>query len=177
MNNKIKTILIAAIIIFESGVAISQDSVNLPFRTQNNFKKVVPGSSILNSSKHTIPDKYYFSASVIGGVSLLSGGFFPFDGISRAITSPNLNLSMMWFFSASKGLKLDAGYTHVKSDNFEIEKYNTENSRETVIGGDVSLYSVKGNFLLGRFDPKRENYSVSFAGNWRSFLESAGGYY
>lgn len=184
MKKQIKPFLIAAIVILQSTLAVSQhltdfskivigrsymfalfdetqimgkvigiDSTRLQVRTEDDLETIVPIASIVYYSKDLVPNKYFFSASFMGGVSLLSGGFFPFEGISGGITAPNFNLGMMWFFSSSKGLKLDAGYTYVKSDNTLIEAHNDSYLRETMEGGDVSIYSIKGNFLLGRFRP------------------------
>jgi hypothetical protein len=136
------------------GTVISCDSANVNIKNQDNITMIIPKGNILYYSTESAPAKYKFSCSVMGGISLLterSNYYNDYNGNKKI--APSFSVSGMFFLSDTKAVKIDAGYTYVKANyDYYNNYYGAPSYPVTYTGGDVSLYSIKGNLLYGSFD-------------------------
>ncbi len=200
MEKQIKLYLIVVLLLMQSGMAISQRQTDLTrletgknykivlidgseitgrfVKTDSNYIKIeqanksidlIPASNVKYFTANLAPEKYTFSVSLTGGASFLSFEYNPFyeKNISKAYM--NLNLSAVMFFSDSKAIMIDAGYTFVKADN-NLSGTNVAPFYSSIVGGDVSIISIKGSFIMGRMKPEEKfifyatlGFGVNFA--------------
>lgn len=200
MGKHVKFLLILALLLFQSGVVLSQrqtditklesgknykivlfdgseiigkfvktDSIYIKIELANKSIDLIPANDINYFTANLAPEKYKFSVSLTGGASFLSFEYNPFyeKNISKAFM--NLNLSGVMFFSDSKAIKIDAGYTYVKADN-NLSGTNLAPFYSSIDGGNVSIISVKGCFIIGRMKPDEKfifyaalGFGVNFA--------------
>jgi hypothetical protein len=136
-------------------LSIGQDNIRV--KTESGGIYMILKSNILYFSTDTAPSKYYASVSLLGGVSLLTNpnSYYYNDNINFGL---NIDLAGLVYFSDTKALKVDLGYSYIKpkynNGNYELLIYPYYPA--TYSGGNISYYSLKGNFLLGTFKPKNK---------------------
>jgi hypothetical protein len=137
------------------GKVIASDSLNISIETDAKVMIIVPKSNILYYSSSITPNKYNYTLSLLGGISVFSGdNYYSYNGSTKTSAGPNFNLSGIYYISDSKAVKIDAGFTYLKPkyDNtyYADPMYPSSYSYD---GGDVTMFSLKGNILVGRFVP------------------------
>jgi hypothetical protein len=138
------------------GKVIDVDSANVKVQTENKNLVIIPRNNILYYSTELEPSKYKYSFSLLGGISLMTDEnyYHGYNGSGGSTIFPNFNLAGIFFISDTKAIKVDAGYTYVKR-TYDDGWYpaNHPEYRSTYEGGDLSMFSLKGNLLLGKFTP------------------------
>jgi hypothetical protein len=139
------------------GRVLSIGRENIQVKTESGHVYNINRSNLLYFSTETTPSKYYASVSLLGGVSLLTNrdSYYYNDNINSGL---NLDLAGFVYFSDSKALKVDLGYSYIKADynNNYTEPAIYPYYPSTYTGGNISYYSLKGNFLFGTFKPKNK---------------------
>lgn len=136
------------------GTVMATDTVNVTIKTENNNTMIIPKNNILYYSTDFTLSKYKFSLSLLGGVSVFSGDHSYNYNSSGSNIGLNIDLMGIYFLSDSKAVKIDAGFTFLKP-KYDNNYYNPYGSayQTTFSGGDVFLYSLKANLLIGTFKP------------------------
>ena len=136
------------------GKVISADSVNISIQTESKVMLIIPKSNILYYSTSTAPNKYNYSLALMGGISVFSSNNYYNDyDYSKTTTGPNVNLSFYYYISDTKAIKIDAGYSYLKPFYENSDYVEPMGSTTTYSGGSVSMFSFKGNILIGSFAP------------------------
>jgi hypothetical protein len=132
------------------GKVVKQDSLNI-YLLSENMLKTIRKDDIFNISRNLTPSKYNFIISAGGGISFLVGDRY--ESSYRGYDSQfGLQLSGLFPFSDNKGMRIDFGFSKFKrsEDYYYLHNYNYNDTYE---GGDLTFYSVKGEFVYGLLKP------------------------
>jgi hypothetical protein len=141
------------------GKIISSDSGEVKIETANKTAIIIPKGNILYYTTEMVPEKYNFMASLMGGVSFITNNFYDYGMYYNGVNpnknrGMNINAAAIWFFSDTKAVKFDAGFTYLNAGTYQyISSYDPHNNT-TYSGGNVSMFTFKANILFGRFKPE-----------------------
>jgi hypothetical protein len=134
-----------------TGRFIKTDSMFVKIEQANKSIDLIPANDINYFTANLAPEKYKFSVSLTGGASFLLGKYYPYEGTPGNKICPDLNISCMLFFSDSKAVKVDAGFTSFRADN----NVSPTTVYWSITGGNMMRYSFKASFVLGSFKPDK----------------------
>ena len=132
--------------------------------TESGAEYVLNRDNILYYSTDITQIKNKFSLSLLGGVSVMTSQSSYYYSGGKPQTGLNIDLAGIFYLSETKAVKIDFGYNFLKAiyDNGYVMPLIYPYYPSTHEGGDLSSYSLKGNGLLGWFNPKD---NISFYGS------------
>ena len=138
-----------------TGKVIDVDSLMVRVITDDKKVYTFPKNNILYFTTDITPSKFKYSFFVLGGINIFTNNnnFDVSYSGTRTVTGPNFNAGAIFYLSDSKAIKIDAGFSYLKNQDY-YPVYPYETSYYSSTGGNVSLYSLKVNLMLGSFEPK-----------------------
>lgn len=139
-----------------TGKVISIGPENIKLKNDKGENIILIKDNILYYSTDITGSKYYASISLMGGVSFLTNHHMHSYG-GGPQTALHLDASGMFYLSDNKAVKIDAGFTYIKAnyDNGIVAPLIYPYYPSIYEGGDISYFLIKGNFLLGTFNPQK----------------------
>lgn len=165
-----------------TGTVISIEKSNIKIKTDNGEIINVLKENILYTSNDFTPQKYKYSVSLLGGVSLLAEDYYSHGYYTT--TRDNMagyhgDLTGMFYLSDSKAIKIDFGFSKFNRKNESYSIYYSEYP-SYYSGGDVTYFSFKPSMVLGAFKPKERFFIYGSLGvgiNYTNEAERTEKYY
>lgn len=135
------------------GTVLSSGQEYIKILTESGSHVMVNVKNILFFSPYDLSGRLKYSVSLLGGISMLSS-----NGNYGVEPGMNIDLAGIYYFDESKAIKADFGYTFIKEkhDDYITAPLIYPYYPDIYEGGDISYFTLKGNYLLGMFNPEKK---------------------